>query len=175
MFCSQQCNLRLKLQTDNFLFGEGPALPLGIDNEPSSEAKADRKEAQEAFIELWNDSKKTEMILVARLTALQINAEVIKAIPNADSLRTEFPQTCFFGDYSVSDHMERLRYIDQESPKTELRAMQHLLAMTMPSLAASHTDERYNIMKGKIAYNRIGIVDNSQPGDVGFRPNIRYR
>lgn len=167
VFCSQQCNVRAKLQTDNFLFGEGRALPLGLDDEPSDEAKVDRKEAQEAFIDLWRNSNKTSLMIAARLAALQINAEIIKAVPSAEAFQQEFPKLCFINDYSISDHMERLRYLDLDVPKAELRSSQHLLAMTTPALAASHTDERYLVLRGKVTYNAIGVnFDENTERDV---------
>ena len=156
-FCSQQCNLRTKLQTDNFLFAEGRALPLGLDEEPSEEAKVDKKEAQEGFIDTWKNSGKASVLLAARLSALQVNAEIVKAVSQAEALRAEFPQLCFVHEYSVADHMERLRFIDTEIPKVELRSLQHLLAVTMPTLSATFTDERYSVMRGKIAYNAFSV------------------
>jgi import receptor subunit TOM20 len=166
-FCSQQCNLRAKLQSDNFLFGEGRALPLGLDEEPSDEAKTDRKEAQEQFIDIWKNSGKASVMLAARLSALQVNAEIVKAVPQADTLKIEFPKLCFVDDYSVSDHTERLRYVDIDVPKSESRSLQHVLAMTMPTLSASYTDERYSVMRGKIAYNAIAInSDEDKESDV---------
>lgn len=166
VFCSQKCNLRAKLQTENFLFGEGSALPLGVDDEPSHEAKADRREAQDAYIDLWKESGKAGVMIAARITALQVNAEIIKVVPNADALKDEFPRLCFVNDYSISDHMERLRYIDLDIPKGELRGLHHLLATTFPALIASHTDERHTVLRGKVAYNAIAVTGSDSDEKV---------
>lgn len=63
-------------------------------------------------------------------------------------------------DYSLYDHLERLRYLEVEAPAQETKLLRSVFQTALPGLEAFITDERHATLKGKMAYNAYGVVYN---------------
>lgn len=79
-------------------------------------------------------------------------------------------------DYSLYDHLERLRYLEVEAPEQETKSLRDVFQTALPGLEAFITDERHAMLKGKMAYNAYGVVYNGGRDDKvhqrGSRPTV---
>lgn len=149
--------MQAKIQSQNLLFGDEPPFPANLGLELPTNGEEERQKAQAVFVKHWETTGSSTLMLQARISAMQTIAELAKVIPQAAVLKAELPEVAVDSEYTVNDHLERLRYIDVSLPDGEYEALKNLLHTTLPFLADSHSDERHSTMKGKMAYNAIGI------------------
>ena len=157
-YCSKACQTKASSESHNLLFGLDPPLPNFPAMTPMSEiAKEERKKAQERLAASLNCGKTTPL-LVARFIGKQVTAEIRKL--GADATSTT-PITASRGasseGYSLYDHIERLRYLELSTQQEEVQLISQVLETAMPGLEQFVTDERYTTLKGKMAYNAIGV------------------
>ncbi|KAG9104192.1 hypothetical protein FRC06_004617 [Ceratobasidium sp. 370] len=177
-YCSKTCHMASKSQSQNVLFGLEPPLPPtpGVDEEekPKTEEElAARRKAQEDFVELLRNTDVTRPLLIARFIACMIAEQSAKlgavapASPLSKSSKPSSPAALFGlpepeGDantYSFYDHIERLRFLEiLETPAeiAEMEALKKVLQAAMDGLE-QFVGDRYALLKGKMAYNSIGV------------------
>lgn len=68
-------------------------------------------------------------------------------------------------DYTLYDHLERLRYLEIEVPEQETNLLRSVFETAIPGLESFITDERHATLKGKMAYNAYGVVYNGGRDD----------
>lgn len=150
--------MQAKSQHHNLLFGDEEILPINLGMDMPEAAKEARPKMQDAFVEFWKGSGSSGLLLTSRLVALQIIAELAKAMPHVSGLKADLPELSVDTEYTVYDHMERLRFIDVEIPEGEHKTLNELMVSTLPFLDNGHPDERHTLFRGKTAYNAIGVV-----------------
>ena len=174
VYCSEKCQMQCGTQSHDLLFSDKSPLPpeIAVD---LPQAALDRPKTQDAFAEFWRQKSSSGMLLVARLVALQIIAELAKTLPQAAHMSAELPELSVSGPYTVYDHLERLRFVDVNLPEGEYSTFKSLLLATLPFLEDVHSDERHAMFRGKIAYNSIGIYYGEGREDRVGRANCMRR
>ncbi|OBZ76618.1 hypothetical protein A0H81_03729 [Grifola frondosa] len=159
VYCSEDCQVKDKVQSQNLLFGLEPVLPPEMDNGLNELTKRDRNQAQETFTAFLKAQNKPSHLLAARIVARQVTIETAKMSANKGGpVVAELPEGSGVGEqYGLSDHIERLRFINANVSDEEIKKLCEVLASALPGLEKSITDERHAILLGKIAYNAIGI------------------
>lgn len=123
------------------------------------DAQADRVAAQVAFAQDINDKAKAVPLLVARFIARQVAGETTKMVPGGADTKaamSDCPEADG-GEYTLYDHIERLRYLECEAPEDEMKLLSNVLSTAVPGLEAFITEERHATLLGKMAYNSYGI------------------
>lgn len=144
------------------LFGREPVLPPELDpgvvgNTTDTDA---REAAQTAYVE-WLKAKAGQAnVLGARFVAKQIAHETSKLVKDKhNALQAEAALLADGGElYSVSDHMERLRFVEGNVTDEEVKLLQTVFGAALPGLEQSVNEERLAVLVGKMAYNSIGIT-----------------
>jgi import receptor subunit TOM20 len=160
VYCSKDCQIKAKTYSQGFLFTLDSALPEHMATAmPSASAEA-RDSAQAAFAEYLKQTGKAAPELVARFIARQVSVETAKMIPphllptplaNADPVLTDG------GDYTLYDHLERLRYLEVTGPAEETKLLKDVLQLALPGLEQFVTDERHALYLGGMSYNAFGV------------------
>jgi import receptor subunit TOM20 len=122
-----------------------------------------------AFVELLRKTGVTRPLLVARFVACMVAEQSAKlgAAVSTFSSKPLSPTAMFGlpepeGDpsvYSFYDHIERLRFLEiLETPAEveEMEALKKVLQSAMEGLE-QFVGDRYALIKGKMAYNSIGV------------------
>lgn len=133
------------------------------------EAQADREAAQIAFAQYINDKGKAIPLLVARFIARQVAGETTKMVPGGAATKAAMADCpeADGGEYTLYDHIERLRYLECEAPKDEMKLLSDVLSTAVPGLEAFVTEERHATLLGKMAYNSFGIcIDGGRDDKV---------
>ncbi len=106
-------------------------------------------------------------MLVARFIARQIAIETQKlatasllaaakkAIPNVEIDFTDAEGTA--DAYTLSDHIERLRYLEIERNEEEERLLIGVLRHALPGLEEFMTAQKHAMISGKMSYNAFGV------------------
>lgn len=157
VFCSKDCQVGSKVQSQNLLFGFEPPLPPELAPELSPSDMKQRDVAQAAYVDYVKKHGKTALLLVARFIARQVAAETAKMMPKSASLPLSGLPEADSGDYTLYDHVERLRYLEFEVSEEEVKLLAKVLATAVPGLEQFVTDERYATLLGKMAYNSFGV------------------
>ncbi|KAG8716240.1 hypothetical protein FRC11_006634 [Ceratobasidium sp. 423] len=171
-YCSKACQMASRIQSQNVLFGLDPPLPPNPSEpeQPKTETElVERRKSQEDFVETLRKTGATRALLVARFIASMVAEQSAKlgAAVNPSS-KNSSPADLFGlpepeGDpttYSFYDHVERLRYL--EIPETpveldEVNALKKVMKNAMAGLE-EFVGDRYPLLKGKMAYNVIGVA-----------------
>jgi mitochondrial import receptor subunit TOM20 len=157
-YCSKACLTKASSESRDLLFGIDPPLPsLPSMTSMSEVAKQERSKAQEQLAASMSSGRAT-LLLVARFIGRQVTSEMTKLA--ADRSGTT-PITASRGasseGYSLYDHIERLRYLELSIPHEEVQLISRVLETALPGLEQFVTAERYTTLKGKMAYNAIGV------------------
>lgn len=125
----------------------------------SAEAQADREAAQAAFVQYINDKAKAVPLLVARFIARQVANETAKMIPGGAAVQAAMSDApeADGGDYTMYDHIERLRYLECDYTEEEVKLLSNVLSTAVPGLEQFVTGDRHATLLGKMAYNSYGI------------------
>ncbi|KAF9821281.1 hypothetical protein IEO21_00889 [Rhodonia placenta] len=160
VYCSPECQTKAKVQWQNLLFGLDSVLPEDLDNGMSRLTRQQRDEAQTKFTAWLKEQDKSLPLLTARFVARQVALETAKVLPHqSGALADELAEATIAGDeYSLYDHMERLRFVDGNVSEEETKMLCDVLGAALPGLDKSLTDERHATYNGKLAYNAIGVV-----------------
>ncbi|CAE6443228.1 unnamed protein product [Rhizoctonia solani] len=185
-YCSKECQTVSKIHSQNVLFGLDPPVPPNPDEpeKPKSEAElVERRKSQEEFVEILRKAGATRALLVARFIASMVAEQSAKlgAAINPSS-KNSSPADLFGlpepeGDpaaYSFYDHVERLKYLEiLETPieLEEVNALKKVMRNAMEGLE-EFVGDRYPLLKGKLAYNVIGVAFGSGRDD---KPPVTVR
>ncbi|KZO94836.1 MAS20-domain-containing protein [Calocera viscosa TUFC12733] len=179
-YCSNECQMLASMQSQNLLFGCGPPVPNNVvvgQKERTEEAEIERRASQEAFVNFLKASNWTQVLLVARFCARHVSEEAKKLAPLHTPLleRARLPEPAAGSpQYSFFDHIERLKYLKVEP--IDMVMLEHHLLKDVLSKAVDGLEElvdleMYLVMKGKMAYNAIGVASaggrNKRPGAKG--------
>jgi import receptor subunit TOM20 len=153
------CRLKHKAQSHSLLFSLEPPLPpeLSPAIQPMLSTE-DRDKAQKAFVKHIQDKSKVVPLLVAKCVARQVASEIQKMLPNASNaaMSNDIPEADE-GEYTLHDHIERLRYLEMTAQDEEINLLREVLRNAFPGLEHFVTDERYATLLGKMAYNSYGV------------------
>ncbi|KZS98039.1 SET domain-containing protein [Sistotremastrum niveocremeum HHB9708] len=159
-YCSRECQTQAAAQHHKLLFSLEPAIPSAAQEE-TPEATKKRRDAQEEWLKSMEGHKTSSTsgpLLVARFLARQVSAETAKmnsATGRAPQLAVAQEDTS--SQYSLYDHIERLRYLELSGTEKDSAALRKVLATAMEGLQEFVTDDRYATLRGKMAYNCIGV------------------
>jgi len=159
VYCSKDCQVKSKTQSQNLLFGLDPVLPDELDHGMSELTKPQRDEAQAKFTEYIKSQGRSVPLLSARFVARQVAIETAKLLPNKTGpLAAELSEVSQTGgDYNFYDHLERVRFLEGKVSEEETKMLRDVLSTALPGLEQSLTDERHALYHGKMAYNAIGV------------------
>lgn len=153
VYCSKECQLKEKYEI-NFLFGSESILPPQLDDGTWVLSKDKRAAAQAAFISALNKYEGNNHSILARFIAKQVGAETMKlaggTTPQPDVAEPE-------GQYTMTDHMDRLRYIELAAPEDLENALKDYLGAQVPGLEATFSENKYAVFLGKLAFNVYGV------------------
>ncbi|EJD48621.1 MAS20-domain-containing protein [Auricularia subglabra TFB-10046 SS5] len=162
-YCSQDCQDLAHRTHHGLLFGLGPLVSI----DPDPPAPGPRRAAQTALAQLLRKSGHTRPLLALRLFAAQVMHESARVVPLIKPDEPPPPPSILpepvgphAAEYKYEDHVERLRYLEMDAPEEETAAMRAVFAAALnaPDAKDFIPDERYNVLKGKVAYNAIGVV-----------------
>ncbi|KAF9534112.1 hypothetical protein CPB83DRAFT_756005 [Crepidotus variabilis] len=179
-YCSKSCMLSSKSQSHTLLFTLENPLPAELAAQsaamgglPSTVLEA-RQEAQEKFAEFVKARGKTIPLLVAKFIARQVAIETQK-LANSNALGSsalggpspakktastegDFTDADGTSDgYTLSDHIERLRYLEIDRDEEEEKLLIEVLRLALPGLEEFMTAQKHAIVSGKMAYNAFGV------------------
>jgi len=105
-------------------------------------------------------------LLVARFIARQVAIEIQK-LANASLLAARKSPLVVESDftdaevtsegYTLSDHIERLRYLEVERIQEEEKLLINVLRHALPGLEEFMTAQKHTMISGKMAYNAFGV------------------
>lgn len=156
--------LSAKNQTHTLLFTLDSPLPPELAATAGPLVPGPRREAQAKFANLIKKTGRTAPLLVARLVARQVAIETQK-LSTASLMGSKIPEVeKDFTDaegtsdgYSLSDHLERLRYLEIERDEEEGKLLADVLRFAVPGLEGFVSGGKYPVIFGKMAYNAFGV------------------
>ena len=176
VYCSKDCQVKSKIQSQNLLFSLDPPLPTELAPLMPPQGLEARKNAQMAFVAYIKRISKAAPLLVAKFIARQVAFETANMIPLGSSLFGSDLPEADGGQYTLYDHIERLRYLDVPAPEQEVKLLSNVLKTALPGLEQFITDERHAMLLGKMGYNMYGICfDSGRDDKVGFQPWSRRK
>lgn len=157
-FCSEECQARLRAESQTLLFGPEYAIPAELNPaNQDPEAVKKRQDAQIAFARFVRESGRAQVMLVARFMARQVVNETVKLLPTGHrSAPTQTDEWTEHG-YTLFDHMERVRFLELSGKEGEAEHLRAILKANLQGLEDFVTDERYTVLIGKMAYNAYGV------------------
>jgi import receptor subunit TOM20 len=161
-FCSRECQTAAGNSYAKLLFSLEPVAPE-LASEITPDMTRKRKKAQEAFVAfLQNQDAKfrSYAYLTAQFVAVYLLQELLQIALGVSS-----------GDanYTLSDHLERLRYLDFSNMEEQYKVVANLFENAMPGMEQFLPAQRFNILMGKIAYNTFGVCYSGGRDDkVGY-------
>ncbi|KAG0703911.1 hypothetical protein DFH29DRAFT_914666 [Suillus ampliporus] len=158
VYCSSDCQTQHKAHSQTLLFTLESPLPAAMAPEMGGTLREARDNAQKAFVEYLIETKKAASELVARFVARQVSAETAKMLPREmlPGVASE-PVLTDGGEYSLYDHLERLRYLEVKPADRETLVLKDVLQTALPGLEQFLTDERHATFVGKMSYNAFGV------------------
>ncbi|KIM63614.1 hypothetical protein SCLCIDRAFT_1214007 [Scleroderma citrinum Foug A] len=158
VYCSQDCHNKAETYSQRLLFSLGSPIPEQIAVPLPASTTDERKKVQDAFTEYLEKRGKAAPQLVARFIARQVSAETAKML--ATGLGTAGPADLGLtdgGDYTLYDHLERLRYLEMTPPEEETKLLKGVLQSALPGLEQFVTEERHATYLGGMSYNAFGV------------------
>jgi len=186
VYCSKTCELNAYVQYFRLLFSSDSPLPGELSDAESAEAgpetRAARAAAQAKFAAFLKTDARERAVphLLARFIARQVAVETTKLMPKAADGPTagamiaglpeiDGPKSV---EYSLWDHVERLRYLETSVTDEEQEMMVELLHTSLPGLESFLSEERHATLRGKLQYNAIGVCyppsAEESMNDVGY-------
>ncbi|KAG9018835.1 hypothetical protein FRB90_009122 [Tulasnella sp. 427] len=154
VYCSTECRDAAANDHHMLLFGSeltGILQSLNV-SAPDAAKQEARKAAQEKLAKYFQEHGKSGILLVARFLARMVAEETKKLATAGGGLSAS-------QEYSLYDHVERLRYLefseDQWSEQKDL--LSEVLKLSADGLEEFLKDERYGLLLGKMAYNGVGV------------------
>jgi import receptor subunit TOM20 len=143
VYCSRECEAKARAQYRTLLFAPGSALPAELAEEAPQGIDAARHAAQARFAAYLANAAGGRTIphLVARFIGRQVGTETAKMLPGggpseygADLPTADDAQGM---DYTLHDHIERMRFLDVVVPSDEQEMMRDLLQTALPGLVGN--------------------------------------
>ncbi|KAG1782985.1 hypothetical protein EV702DRAFT_235764 [Suillus placidus] len=158
VYCSSNCLTQHKAHSQTLLFTLESPLPAAMAPEMGGTLREERENAQKAFVEYLIQTKKAAPELVARFVARQVSAETARMLPPGilPGIASE-PVLTDGGEYSLYDHLERLRYLEVNPAEHETRVLKDVLQTALPGLEQFLTEDRHATFVGKMSYNSYGV------------------
>ncbi|KAG1752464.1 uncharacterized protein EDB91DRAFT_1102768 [Suillus paluster] len=158
VYCSSDCQTQHKAHSQTLLFTLESPLPAALAPEVGGTLREARDNAQKAFVEYLVETKRAASELVARFVARQVSAETAKMLPRGiiPGVASE-PVLTDGGEYSLYDHLERLRYLEVKPADRETSVLKDVLQTALPGLEQFLTEERHATFVGKMSYNSYGV------------------
>ncbi|KAG1806501.1 uncharacterized protein HD556DRAFT_1322289 [Suillus plorans] len=158
VYCSSDCQTQHNAHSQTLLFTLESPLPAAIAPEMKGAQREERENAQKAFVEYLIQTKRAAPELVARFVARQVSAETAKMLPRGilPGVASE-PVLTDGGEYSLYDHLERLRYLEVNPADHETRVLKDVLQTALPGLEQFLTEDRHATFIGKMSYNSYGV------------------
>ena len=157
VYCSKECQVKAKNQYQNLLFGLEPPLPLEMAPIMPPKLLEERNTAQVAFVDYLKRTASAAPLLVAKFIARQVAIETAKVSPvPISSPPADFPEADG-GEYTLYDHIERLRYLELSASSEEMKLLRDVLQHALPGLEQFVTEERHATLLGKMSYNAFGV------------------
>lgn len=172
VYCSEACQRAADTQSLSLLIGKEVPLPVEMPGMPPIE-KDKRSAAQQAFADLWQQSQSSAFLMTAKLAAMQVLAELSKVL-QLDAIKSQMPDVCVKGEYTIFDHLERLRFTETPAPQGEHEALKNVLNTSLPFLDDIHNDERHSNYRAKLAYNSLGVAFGDNRSDKACLPIFQY-
>ncbi|KAI6024482.1 hypothetical protein EDC04DRAFT_2723876 [Pisolithus marmoratus] len=158
VYCSIECLDKARTHSQTLLFSLDSPLPAPLAATILPAARAARDEAQQAFTDYLKKRGKAASQLVARFIARQVSAETAKMVPSGrGSTKGAEPVLTDGGDYTLYDHLERLRYVEVTPPEEETKILREVLKHAIPGLEEFVTEERHATYLGGMSYNAFGV------------------
>ncbi|KAG9303284.1 hypothetical protein G9A89_013610 [Geosiphon pyriformis] len=135
VYCTEKCQETARAEYSNLLFQRPPGFKMG-----------DNPETR--LVNLVKDGNLKIPLMIAKFMARMVYEETEKVSKGIEE------------DYSIFDHIERLRYLDlAATPKEhrEIEILKELLASKVPGIEEFISEERYMMFKGKLLYNAYGV------------------
>ncbi|RPD66738.1 MAS20-domain-containing protein [Lentinus tigrinus ALCF2SS1-7] len=167
VFCSQECKDKAYYSWQNLYFALDPVLPPDLDMGMGAMTTDKRDAAQNVYLE-WRKAKaKQANILGARFIGKQVALETQKmSKEKAGPLAREIEQMADGKDlYGISDHIERLRFVEGHVTDEEVKLLREVLGSALPGLEQSVQENNHAVLVGKMAYNAIGVCPNGGRDD----------
>lgn len=155
VYCSEDCQKASVAQSLSLLIGKDVPLPVEMPGMPPI-PKDERAAAQKELVEEWQKSQSSAFLMTAKLAAMQVLAELSKVL-GLDAIRMYMPAVCVDGEYTIFDHLERLRFVESAAPEGEHEKLKQVLNTSLPFLDDIHNDERHSNYRAKVVYNSLGI------------------
>jgi import receptor subunit TOM20 len=161
-YCSQECQKSAEDQYESLLFGAvAPVTPANPNPVRTKAQVEERRKIQEKFADQIKESGKNNALLIIRFVG-QLLADEHQRLLGSE-LKYDLPQVDKDSKlvYSFYDYIERLRSIEltvgpQET--TEMELSRELLKCTVEGLEEFLDEEKYMVLKGKMAYNCFGVM-----------------
>ena len=116
-----------------------------------------RNAAQTAFVDYLKQTVNAAPLLVAKFIGRQVAIETAKMTSIPMNLGpADFPEP-ESGDYTLYDHVERLRYLELSASQEEMTLLREVLRNALPGLEQFVTEERHATLLGKMSYNSYGV------------------
>ncbi|KIJ20440.1 hypothetical protein PAXINDRAFT_166493 [Paxillus involutus ATCC 200175] len=159
VYCSKDCQIKAKTSSQGLLFTLESALPQDMATGLSGSSDEARNRAQAAFAEYLTKTGRAAPELVARFIARQVAVETAKMMPQLLTTpgASGNPVATDGGEYTLYDHLERLRYLEVTAPAEETDLLKAVLRMALPGLEQFVTEERHASYLGGMAYNAFGV------------------
>jgi import receptor subunit TOM20 len=159
--------LAAKNQSHTLLFTLDSPLPPELAASAGPFVLEPRRQAQAKFANFIKKTGQTTPLLVARFIARQVAIETQKLTTaslmgvkqnHASVAEKDFTDAEGTADgYSLSDHIERLRYLEVERDEEEAKLLADVLRYAVPGLEGFITGDKHAIISGKMAYNAFGV------------------
>ena len=156
VYCSEDCQRASNAQSLSLLIGNDVPLPVEMPGMPPIQ-KDERAAAQKNLADQWFQSQSSAFLMTAKLAAMQVLAELSKVL-GLDAIRSQMPEACVNGEYTIFDHLERLRFVESTAPEGEHEKLKGVLNTSLPFLEDIHNDERHSNYRAKVVYNSLGVV-----------------
>jgi mitochondrial import receptor subunit TOM20 len=167
-----------QLQSQNMLFSLEPVIPAANLPAPEEGAREERDKAQQAYVNFLTHGAgagKSASLLMARFICRQVGIQTKQVVAQLGGVvgpyTSELPEVDGGMEYSLWDHVERIRFIpDVEASEEENKLLKKVLNCALPGMDDFLVEDSHKTLKAKMMYNAIGVCF---PGTE--RPSVEVR
>jgi len=156
-YCSRECQTTARSKYGKLLFTLEPPVPE-VAPEITPSMTSGRKKGQEAFVKFLQseDAKfQSYTYLTAQFIAIYLMDELVQVTSGEG--KSPFSSGSV-DDYTLSDHFERLRYLELSKLEDQYKIVNDIFEHAMPGLERFLTLDRFCTLMGKMAYNAFGVT-----------------
>jgi hypothetical protein len=156
-YCSKECQIKAKSQSQNLLFSVESPLPSEMGQPMPPQALEERRKAQIMYVKYLKKVARAAPELVARFIARQVALETANMVQDSPvTVSSDLPEADG-ARYTLYDHIEQLRYLEVVAPEEEMKLLCGVLQTALPGLEQFVTSERHATLLGKMGYNMYGV------------------